>query len=217
MIKTSSPTQDFRDDCYFANRAKRLRIPEKYADTVMSNYVTHTPSQAAAKQAVEDLVLNPQDQLLVISGPEGTGKTHLLCAALAMADKGRYVTIMDMTVRFNNSQIAGSEDTNGETEDEILEELVTIPLLAIDARIPTQEEKNNRIRSGFFSWFIYLFATRHTRSKPTILATDRSNPYYRDTCLGGILDKLVTSKISKAITIDGPDYRQADLNIKGGI
>jgi len=181
----------------------------------MSNYVTHTPSQSAAKQAVEELVLNPKDQLLVLSGSDGTGKTHLLCAGLVMADEGRYVTARDISEQIDRSHSAGED----KTEAEIIEELAATPLLAMDDSIPTQDELKAEYKSDYF-WLIYLLTERHARSKPTILATNRhfmsacsaSNPYECDTCLEGILDKSVTSKISRAITLDGLDHRQEKLS-----
>jgi len=184
-------------------KVERLGIREGYADVSMSNYVTHTASQSSARQAIEEIVSSPGGQVLVLSGSNGTGKTHLLCAGLLAAQVGRYVTMMEMAVRIRSSYSAGG----GETEGNILNGLIARPLLAIDE---IDKAKGSRAEHG---WLTYLISERQARLRPTILATNRHlmsacSRRGCELCLESLLDRSVISRITRAISIDGPDYRQ---------
>jgi len=184
-------------------KAKRLGIREGYADVSLSSYVTHTANQSVARQAVEELVSSPGGQVLVLSGNNGTGKTHLLCAGLLAAQAGQYVTMMEVAVRIRSSYSAGG----GETEGNILNGLIARPLLAIDE---IDKAKGSRAEHG---WLTYLISERQARLRPTILATNRhfisACPHHGcELCLESLLDRSIISRITEAISIDGPDYRQ---------
>jgi len=192
-------------------KVERLGVPEGYANVSLSSYVTHTSSQSAAKQAVEELVSSPGGQVLVLSGSNGTGKTHLLCAGLLMADEGRYVTMMDVAVRIRSSYSANGNETEGD----IFNGLIAKPLLAID------EIDKARGSRAEHDWLTYLVSGREARLRPTILATNRHfiaacSQKGCESCLESLLDRSIVSRITTAISIDGPDYRQANLNAKGG-
>jgi len=197
----------------FSGVGRRLGIRAAYADVSLWGYVTHTPSQIAAKRAIGELVSKPGNQILVISGPSGVGKTHLLCAGLRMADEGRYVTMMEVDIRIRGSHSARGE----ETEAKILDELIGEPLLAIDG--VNHEGKGTRLEHD---WFKYIVSERQARLRPTILATNRhlisTCPEKGcELCLEGLLGNFIISRITETIIIDGPNYRENNSNIKGGI
>jgi len=112
-------------------------IPARYRGKEISGYVNHGGNQGKTKT----LLLNFQKKFeisdeasgLLLLGPPGTGKTHLLCGllqhfTLVRGLPCRYVDFFHLTERIR----ATFDTRGGETEEDIIGPLVDVPVLAID-------------------------------------------------------------------------------------
>jgi len=205
-LKKGESVKKKQDEEWHARQlCRQLGVRERYADVSLSNYVAHTPSQTAAKRTVEELVSSPKGQILILSGPNGVGKTHLLCAGLLMAKKGLLVTMMEMAIRIRSIYSGIAE----ETEFHILDELIRKPILAIDEIDKAKGTKSEH------DWLTYLVSERHARLRPTILASNRhfilGCPTQQadgcDLCLENLIGESIINRVTWSISIDGPDYR----------
>jgi len=212
-LKNRQPNLDAKRD-FECSGIGHMGIPEGYANVSLSSYVTHTSSQSAAKQAIEKLISKLGNQILILSGPgpRYVGKTHLLCAGLLAAQKGRYINMWDVEIRICSSRSAGER----KTEYEILNELIKEPLLAIDD--VNYGSMGTRLEPD---WLASLLLGREARLRPTILATNR---HLISTCpekgcalcLEDLLGNPIISGVTETIIIDGPNYRKVNLETKGG-
>ena len=113
-------------------------LPAAYGEKTMSGYA---PGQSAHKARLKTKLvryvekqfhLDRSPGLLLVGGP-GTGKTHLLAATVhyLTLERGvgcRFVDFFELT-----TQIRATYDGKGErTEAQIIEELVNVPVLAVD-------------------------------------------------------------------------------------
>lgn len=118
------------------------RLPARYANARLQDFFPHTPGSAAreidptarsAAQKTLQLVtgFRPGQRGLLFYGPVGTGKTHLVVAAL------RYLVIrLGVRVRFVEfmhllADLRATFGDHGRAED-VMRPLVDVPVLAID-------------------------------------------------------------------------------------
>ncbi|MEC9070915.1 MAG: ATP-binding protein, partial [Myxococcota bacterium] len=115
----------------------QAHIPARYRGKAVEGYVNHGGNQGKT----QTLLLNYQKKFeftdgvsgLLLLGPPGTGKTHLLCGLLQNFTLQRglschYVDFFQLTERIR----ATFDTRGGETEEDIIGPLVDVPVLAID-------------------------------------------------------------------------------------
>jgi len=155
-------------------KAKQLGIGKRYSHVSLANFIAKTPAQAEAKQAVKEIFGDLRDQLLIIYGASGAGKTHLLCAGLLMLDEdvqrsytgGYYFYITMPWLAIHIRSTYSSSATYG-TEDDILAGLNQMPILVID------DVGKSKDLGAEQDWINYLVFKRHANFLPTVLATNK--------------------------------------------
>ena len=160
------------------NEMREMNIEPEYYNATIDTYQADTPEQVKAVQTVKRLIAG-EIQQIVMTGSNGTGKTHLAIAAVKEL-KGKIYTMYEITTRIRQSYSPRADDD--ETELEIVDELARLPMLAID------EVGRTKGSDAELNWLSYIIDKRHTRGLPTIII---SNKHVRKYCpLGGCPDCL---------------------------
>lgn len=165
------------------------------AESVPARYQDATVFHPKAEAWCEAVTENPHYRGLLIAGPTGVGKTHLLWGihyALAAMDGPRMEVVK--LVRLLSSLRPGGQGTQ-----ETLDKLCQVPILAVDdvgAHKPS-EWVNERLYE--------VIDTRYDNCKPIIATTNRKN-------LDDVLDDRLLSRLAEmceSIVLKGKDRRRA--------
>jgi DNA replication protein DnaC len=195
---------------YHLRALAAMNIELAYFDATFDNFATPTPELQHALSRVRDLVAG-RVQKIVMLGTNGTGKTHLACAAV-QALGGRILTMYEIstTIRASYTPMAKR------TELEIVDELARLPLLAIDEIGRTKGSDTEA------NWLSYVIDKRHVRGLPLILI---SNKHARKDCptggCAGCLENYIGEDIMSRLVqggvmlkFSGDDWRKSH---KGGV
>lgn len=165
------------------------------------------PALALAKEAAEEWARNPTGWL-VLCGPPGTGKTHLLGAAYnRMAADARaavYISSTALLARIKQTFNAREDEMS---ESEVMGRYMNAPILLLDdlgQELPTEW--------SITRWFEIL-NHRYVNRLPTAISTnlDVAKP---DSFGGGqagaaISSRLVDGQLTRLVIVRAPDYRRA--------
>ncbi len=77
---------------------RRRGVPGRFAGSTFDTFVTDTSTLRAAMDRCKEWSMNPKGWL-VVSGPPGVGKTHLLCAIAHANRRSTYVSSVDLFAR----------------------------------------------------------------------------------------------------------------------
>jgi len=188
-----------------ALRLAEMNIEPEYFDASFDNFATPTPELQHALSRVRDLVAG-RIQKIVMLGTNGTGKTHLACAAV-QALGGRILTMYEISTAIRASYTAMAKHT----ELEIVDVLARLPLLAID------EIGRTKGGDAEANWLSYIIDKRHTRRLPLILI---SNKHARKDCptggCAGCLENYIGEDIMSRLVqggvmlkFSGDDWRKS--------
>jgi DNA replication protein DnaC len=151
-----------------ANALTHARIPAVHVNAAFDNFRPSNVEQARALQIVSDFAFRfPQTRGYVLSGPVGTGKTHLLSATLKhlALESGARVAYVEISLLF--AQIRrGFQD--GKSGGEIIGPLSQVEVLAID------ELGKGRGSPFELDTLDELIARRYNAGRVTLFATNYS-------------------------------------------
>lgn len=144
------------------------RLPAVHANSAFDTYRPSNTEQARALQATRDFALRwPQSRGFILSGPVGTGKTHLLVAALKHLSLELGVRVGYVELSLLYAQIRrGFQD--GKSGGEIIQPLSQLDVLAID------ELGKGRGSAFELETLDELIARRYNGNKVTLFATNYS-------------------------------------------
>lgn len=144
------------------------RVPAVHAQASLESYRPSNAEQARALQVAKDFCFRwPQQRGFILSGPVGTGKTHLLCAALKhlALEAGVRAAYVELSLLY--AQIRrGFQD--GKSGGEIIGPLSQVDVLAID------ELGKGRGSAFELETLDELIARRYNAGKVTLFATNYS-------------------------------------------
>lgn len=181
--------------------AKELaKMGRRYTHGGFSTFIPQTDDQRVSAEWLQawadDTAVRQNAPLVTIAGPPGTGKTHLLCAAVRRLAHRRapvgYVARFEREADIRNTYLARCRKFKG---DAYLAALCREPILVVDDFGGAPSER----------WADHLFAiidARLVHSRPTIVTVN-------DTALATLPAKL-TSRLmggGKLISIVGQDRR----------
>lgn len=174
------------------------RIPAVHAQATFEAFRPTNVEQARAVQVAKDFALRyPQQRGYVLSGPVGTGKTHLLCASLKhlALEVGARVAYVEISLLY--AQIRrGFQD--GRSGGEIIQPLSQVDVLAID------ELGKGRGSAFELDTLDELIARRYNAGRVTLFATNYSLKSPEDRAQRGYLapDELVQSTKESKLLCD---------------
>ena len=145
-----------------------VKLPGVHAAATFDTFKAYTPEQAQAKEVVKRFALSwPSTRGFVLSGPVGTGKTHLLASALKFStiEKGVRAAYIEISLLFATIRRGFHEGKSG---GEIIGPLSQVDLLAID------ELGKGRGSPFELETLDELIARRYNAGKVTLFATNYS-------------------------------------------
>lgn len=156
--------QKFQESIRRQERAEKLRISNiepAYHDVSLESFIAETQEQQTNKAKTQDLI-DGKIKKLVMTGKNGTGKTHLACSALHKLG-GKIMTMYEISTTIRASYTAKAD----RTELEIVDALARLPLFVIDELGRTKGGEADQ------NWLSYILDKRHVRGLPTILITNK--------------------------------------------
>jgi len=184
-----------------------MNIEPLFYDATFDNFETPTEELRQAKETVLNLVKG-ETQQIIMTGKNGTGKTHLAVAALKELG-GKIFSMYEITtrIRATYSVIATEHELT------VVNELARLPLLVIDeiGRTKGSDAETN--------WLSYIIDKRHSRFLPTILISNKHvRKYCPDKAKGGCKECLenyisddIMSRINEGgilLQFSGEDWRK---------
>lgn len=150
------------------------------------------PSFRRARDAAQRYSHDPMGWL-VISGPSGTGKTHIAAAiANRLVDEGRpvkFVSIPDLLDHMRSTLDRDSDDVGGDDFEGLFSHIIEAPMLVLDdlgVQSPTRwaEEKIDQVLSH-----------RYARRLPTVLTTSLAIDQLPDRLRTRVTDPFISERI----------------------
>ena len=148
-------------------RIKKANIEPAFEYATLENFEATTDEQKHNADRVRALI-NGEVKKIVMTGKNGTGKTHLACAAIH-ALNGKIMTMYEIsaTIRATYSPNAQNDEIT------LVDGYARLPLFVIDEIGRTKGSDTEA------NWLSYIIDKRHVRGLPTILI---SNKHTRKTC-----------------------------------
>jgi len=179
---------------------QRSGIPTRYEGKRFSGFKPRTTKQTAALQACQEYAADLERNLdagtcLVLLGPAGVGKSHLLTAILEEAIDAlcpaQYATAADFL-----SAISGNWAWHGQDAGK---PFTRAPLLALDElSLP----EGGRDREALFA----LIDDRYRGQLPTLLASNMTWPEMKQSLGERLCDRLLENG-GRVVVLDGESYR----------
>jgi DNA replication protein DnaC len=186
-------TKRMQQRCEILNQAN---LPAVHAKSNFATYKAATPQQKHAHDLMQDMAFRwPKNKGVILAGPVGTGKTHLLVSLLRHLALEHAVKISYVELSLLYSQIRrGFQE--GKSGGEIIGPLSQVEVLAID------ELGKGRGSAFELETLDELIARRYNAGKVTLFATNYSLKPPEDRAQRGVLttaDLLESGKDSKML------------------
>lgn len=192
------------------NQYKEQNIEPEYWNKTFADFKILSNSQKEALKAVKEMIERKSGKVILL-GHNGVGKS-LLGNLAVMQLGGKILSMYEITTMIRMSYSSKAE----RDELEIVNELASIPMLAID------EVGKTKGSEAELNWLSYILDKRHVRNLPFMLL---SNTHLRRmcehkegcvNCFENFVNNDVISRLkqnSKIITMDdAPDYRALKEN-----
>jgi DNA replication protein DnaC len=142
-------------------KLRGMNIEPAYHEASFSNFQAVTLELEKNLERVRELI-DGKISKIVMTGKNGTGKTHLACAALQIKG-GRIQSMYEISTMIRSSYTAKAD----RSELEIVDDLARLPLLVID------EIGRTKGGDADANWLSYIIDKRHVRGLPLILITNK--------------------------------------------
>lgn len=189
---------------------KAMNLEPAYYNASIQTFIAETTEQKKAASTVQRLI-DGEVQKIVMTGSNGTGKTHLACAAVR-ALKGRILTMYEISTAIRQTYTMQATTT----ELAIVQELASLPLLAID------EIGRTKATEAEAAWLSFIIDKRNARYLPLILISNKH--ILRDctekgcpNCLENHLGEDIMSRVNEGgvlLRFSGKDYRNIKNMVK---
>ncbi|MDT8894210.1 ATP-binding protein [Halomonas sp. I1] len=210
--ETIEQHQAERDACQ-ADELRRMRgqamfeasgVPRRMQGATLKGYVSDSDEQAAAHRQVCEYAKGLTEHLetgdgLVLMGNMGTGKTHLAVGLIRYVTRTLAVQAQYVTAPALFSRVRASYSGNGETEAQILDELVAAPLLVID-EIGVGKGSDNELNLTYS-----LLGQRYDACRPTVIITNLMSDDLRSWLGERVVDRL--RETSPVVLFNWESYR----------
>ncbi|MDR5867951.1 ATP-binding protein [Halomonas koreensis] len=179
-------------------------VPRRLQGATLKSYVSDSDEQDAAHRQVCEYAKGLAGHLetgdgLVLMGNMGTGKTHLAVGLIRYATRSLAVPARYVTAPALFSRVRASYGGNGESEAEILDELVAAPLLVID-EIGVGKGSDNELNLTYS-----LLGQRYDACRPTVIITNLMSEDLRAWLGERVVDRL--RETSPVVLFNWESYR----------
>ncbi|MBP2638871.1 MAG: phage replication protein [Firmicutes bacterium] len=178
----------------------------RFQDRIFENYVARTEPQQIALKVANDFCTrfaeNKHCKGLFLTGPVGTGKTHLAAAIANKAMKEYYIPVLFGTAPGLLNKIKNSFEDGS---DKIVIALGSVPLLIIDDLGKEYARKNADGWSWVHETLYEVINQRYENYLPMIVTTNLTLDQLKKRIDTAIVSRIV--EMSDGIQCDWDDYR----------
>ena len=180
------------------------QVPETFADVTLSGY-RRVPGTEEAFEIVKGYLLNRKENFragkgLLLSGPCGTGKTHLGCAILNCALNDGYRAIYQNVPEMLD--ILQPEHADGEEQGELIAAACHAGVLLLD---DLGAEKASEWTQKQLT---IIIDARYRGNRPTIITTNLAGKSLADSCGARVYSRLMDESKITVVTLTAEDYRR---------
>ena len=177
------------------NYKKESGVPQRFSECSFFNFECRNEVEKNCfEKVVEFACRENNDGVLLMTGPKGTGKTHLGTAAVRDT-QGRYVSMEDLIYKVESSLNFKSP----QTEEEVFTDFTTVRFLVIDeVGRSLKREKEIEILS-------YILRKRYDNQLPTIVISNLEKKVLLKNLGEAVVDRL--RETATSIEFSGESYR----------
>lgn len=169
-------------------------VGRKYYKESFDTFVCRTSNDRQILESVKAFSKEPKNEMLLLYGNYGTGKTHLGCSVI-LENGGKYITSGRLCLEYET----GADFSAKRTRLEVVDDYATQPMLVIDevgrcGRSATEKE----ILS-------YLISARYDNDLPIVLITNLAKAEIIKFLGEAIFDRM--KEVCKSLEFTGESYR----------
>jgi DNA replication protein DnaC len=180
------------------------QVPESFAEVTLSGYRRISGTEEAF-EAVKSYLLNRKENFhvgkgLLLSGPCGTGKTHLGCAILNCALNDGYRAIYKNVPEMLD--LLQPDHAEGEEQGELMKTTCRAGVLLLDdlgAEKPSEWTQKQ---------LTIIIDARYRGNRPTIITTNLAGKSLADSCGARVYSRLMDESKTAVVTLTAEDYRR---------